>query len=91
MTSGIDRRFGLEAFDDDEDRAYELQHQMVHLARRRPRKWQRDDFVNVHMVDLGNMYVALREYIEAYSVPMLHKMDFNAFCNFCFLFSNRFR
>jgi hypothetical protein len=79
--------------DDDDDRALlrEMKQNLKFLYRRKPRKYQRDEFVDMHITDLDNMFMAIRDYLNTLAVPLLQLMDFHTFCNFCFLYSDKSR
>lgn len=74
---------------DDETELLELRENMNYLGMKKPRKYSRDDFIDVYMDELNNTFGALKEYLDFYTVPILQNMDFGTFCNFCYLYSNK--
>lgn len=65
--------------------------QLVYAAHRPRRNYARDEFINIHMEEIGNVYMALREYLDFYSCQLLQNMDFQAFGAFCYHNSIRTR
>lgn len=75
----------------DTEAMRELGSALAALNARRPRRYQRDEFIENHMEEISCFFTAMRQYLEVYSIPLLQNLDFNTFCNFCYLYSERMR
>lgn len=79
------------ADDDEDDNLGEMKENMSYLLARRPRKYQRDEFVDAYMEEISNLYGAIKDYLSVYASPLLQLMDFPTFSNFCYLYSTKTR
>ena len=75
----------------NDEEVKELRDDLRFLAARRPRKYARNDFVDTYFDELSSTFTALQDYLSSFSMPLLQELDFNTFCNFCFLYSYRTR
>lgn len=55
------------------------------------RNFSRDEFINIHLEEISNIYMALKDYLEQYCYPLLQHMDFQSFGTFCYHNSLRTR
>ncbi len=75
----------------NDEEVKDLRDDMRYLAARKPRKYARNDFVDTYFDELSSTFTALQDYLSTFSMPLLQELDFNTFCNFCFLYSYRTR
>jgi len=53
-----------------------------------PQRLTQEQWIEYYYEDLNILYSSLMRYIENYCTPILGNVDFLAFCQFCYQYSN---